>query len=302
MSIKTTPTFADSITPGALGENIMSYMKEKANIIKLSSLSIGEYFSGIAYCTKTFYSANVNDPNTYDITFTLIDGEGVQFTAKKWGCDIQVEHINTPLYLEGTTISYTDNVVRYRVDTFKRYMTEVPKSLFLREIDGLDEQVSTFMQYVSEVETPCLKVLLGSLLNKYKYLEVLKGVTYKPTVGTRLGAKILLSNTIIHTMNIYKENLKDELDKDIYITLTVLYMIDLTIKQDNSSTSPQISTSIMNAMYNSGCFSTRNDKVQIVFDGLITTDRTKEIYTTPPECLLFNNLVQTFERTMRCKL
>lgn len=304
-NITSTPVFADKINPGEVGENILTYMKSQSEVLRISNTEPGDYFAGIVYCTRTFCSANINEPNKYDVTFILIDGDGIQFSGKMWGCEEKIDHIDTPLYIEGTSIAYTDNVLRYRIDTFKRYMTEVPKSLFLKEIEGLKEEVNKLQAYALQVKVPSLSTLLSSLLNEYGFMGILKSTTYKPTIGTRLGAKILISNTIINMMDTYKENLCKDIDRDIYISLAIIYMIDLAIKQasQEQNISIQISTQIMNAMYNSGCFSVMDEnriKIQNVFNGLITLSNTKEVYTTPIECLLFNNLLQTIERSLRC--
>ena len=307
-NISSTPIFAESIEPGEVGENIFTYMKSKSNILKITDLQQGEFFSGLVYCTRLFCSSNVNEINKYDITMTLIDGDGIQFTGKKWGADQKMDNIETPVYIEGTTISYGDNVIRYRIDTIKRYTTGVPKSLFIKEIDNLRQEKEKLLGYVSEVETPCLKVLLNDLLSKQNYIETLLTTTYTATVGTRLGAKILIANTAISIMDTMRQTLYSNLNRDIYISLVVLHMIDLAIKQSmmdsTQQTSIQMSTMIMSSMFNSGCFSVKGEEkevIQKICNGMITFDKTKEVYTVPSECLILNNAIQTIERALRCK-
>lgn len=251
------PVFHDNLDTSEVtnvSELVFDYMKAKAPILNIHTVEEGEFVAGLVYCDKTIAATNKFDINKYDITFDFIDGNGVLFKGKAWSENAKNDFKDKVLYVEGTLISYSDTITRFRVDAYRVYDTQIPKSLFIKEIPNIENIKSEVEHLIRNClsDTNPFKSLLFSIYFDDQYLNNLKESTYKQTIGTQLGAKlkfIVEAVRIFESMSLSNFTVNTSyVTPDFYLPLVLLHVVDLDIKQRSATnTSNEINKSSENS-------------------------------------------------------
>ena len=98
------PIFSNQVDLGQVGEGVLNSMLSRVDTLRINELQPGQLFMGIVWVTETRSVVNRFNPNTYDITYYFYDGNGVYYTAKRWGTSEHVSIEETPGYVSGTKI------------------------------------------------------------------------------------------------------------------------------------------------------------------------------------------------------
>lgn len=258
------PVFAQSVNVGEVGAGVMNEMTSKSDLLVIKNIVPGSFFKGIVYCIRTAISANIYETQKMDLSLTLIDGEGVQFSAKYWASEKNEKYTDTVLYVEGTTVQHDKNhddipayegsqstetlnirdAVRFRLTRITAYGVAVSKSLFIKEIPYIDTEWTNVEQIVNKIANPVYSELVRNILYKEQVAVRFRLSPYKPTLGTALGMKMTLismADIIISTLN----NRFNHVNYDFAITLLLLHMANMQLLQDEEMQTASVSFQLL---------------------------------------------------------
>ena len=179
-------------------------------------------FSGYCWATRINCIEDVNNKGKFKVVLTLIDGDGIQFTATYYGHDRFIENKETPVYIEGVNyIPQTGKKIFYMLSAFTVSKVPLERNMFLREIENLSVAAEDFSNACQNITDAGLRNAINTFIGTTSYMSILKSTTYKDALGTRLGYKLLVSLWLIKTGEIYKEAFKS-FDYDSYVAACIL--------------------------------------------------------------------------------
>ena len=254
-------------------------------LVKVNELFLHDKFNGLAWCVSAYKNPNKANPSLFDIIYNLIDGNGQVFTCRQWGVtfnsDINALK-NTPVNIVGVVISISDKTY-YRLDslTFADSAINLPKSLFIKELDLLN-QVS---QRVIEFLTASKSEYSLYLLNNLGYLDKFKENTYSENKGKFLGDKLSCLDFILSSINRFKTYGLDEI---IMSDMATFYLCILQEMQLNGSVD-----------YHTLLKSAPKDICNAITPVIsLVNNKNKILYTENKELKVVHNLIMTFEEML----
>lgn len=300
------PNFESTIQTGQVGEKVVSYMESKAKYIDIMLLEPGQHFDGLAWCLNSVVVANKMDFRTFDITMTLIDIKGRQFTAKKWGITKSEVLKDTPVYISGAVMYFNDSTTkRFRIDEYTHYNVSLPRSLFLKSIDKLESEKELFfsnLNKLSELNTPApIKAFLNSILITYHYGDNLKTSTYKSMIGTKLGCKFSVVNKAINMIESLTElNEKDSEFKMTTIIMLFMYIINLQMTQELYQDENTLASSMtLNLMRNDFSFDEKSASILSKCFLFMSNRYNRYNIEAEPEAYFLQSILNTIDNALR---
>lgn len=285
-----TPTVGNTVTVETR-ERLYQTLTSKDKLVKLSVIPIGSHFNGIMWATRIYTTPNRYDKNTFDIHFELVDCDGKFIKAVKYGWEKKLELLNTPILVEAMSYSHdAGKTCIYQILSFTTTTVSVDINYFLKEITNLDKEKEQFIQNYNSIQSAGLKGIVGTIINK-GLLDILSRQTYKPNLGTRLGAGIYVSNLLVAYRNVLC-NFSD-IDWDCY-TAAALLLNYSSISNDEQQCSYMPIDPVINMLLLQDI--TLSDKTKgtlynILFKG------TPEIVT--PERSIFYTNLQSIEQVFK---
>lgn len=257
-------------------------ISNKINLIKVNELYLHDKFNGLAWCVSAYKNPNQTNPALYDIVYNLIDGNGQVFTCRQWGVNFNtdINYLkNTPVNIVGVVISISDKTY-YRLDslTFVDNATNLPKSLFIKELDLLNKVSQRVIEFLTDSKSDYALYLLNNL----NYLNKFKENTYSENKGKYLGDKISCLDFVLSSLYRFKTYKLNEVMMSNMITfyLCVLQEIQLTGNADYYTLLQTAPKEVYN--YIMPVLSLINNKNKI-------------LYSDNTELKVIHNLITTFE-------
>lgn len=197
-------------------------------LLELNSVQTGDYFSGVVYVVDTYSRQNKNRQN-YDLTFKMVDGNGLTFYAKMF--DTQFLKIKNEIVLINSgqsNYSVKADRVFYNITRLTRYVdVKIPISRFIKEIPNisiLKEECKAL--YDGACKDERLQPFLVKLNSEYNLLEKMSISQYKENKGVKLGTPLRMMKEMVSIYDsLYESSSKEGLDRrNLFITSIMAYL------------------------------------------------------------------------------
>lgn len=189
------------------GNILMGAMQQDAPLLDLTIIQDNKEFVGAVWCKAVKYIPNKFDRSRVDGVYTFIDKNGIMFTSRIFSIasinETNLEDFsNSPVYIEGIAYTPNENMI-YRVDKIVSFTnTNLSIDCFIQCIPQLEEEINQFKNNISQFENahPSYLTLINKIDNLINIVDKFKGSSYKPFIGNKLGAKILIYNSIVKSV------------------------------------------------------------------------------------------------------
>ena len=229
------PNLKASIVGDDIDEEIWNELSGEVKVLKVSDLIPGEPFIGLVWVENSTATANIYDFSKYDIRISFIDGVGGSYRGVQWSRDEKIHIENTPVIITGVAVSnMNDSGISIKIKRMDYYDRSVPKGFFIKQLDNIDWLVQSIESKIGtgdQVLDNCISYLFYNL----QILNNMKLTTYKPRIGTKLGAKLLVMDTLL-TQAQYLQTMYTNVDMKLYKILLACYMCNLQQVDDQNKT------------------------------------------------------------------